>query len=155
MAKYCLHRIIPHTKKIIFYLSTYLELNSHVCSQHSSSLRLIACDTEMSMQKRVFADEWWKYNWNINRIFHTSRDLPKAIIAALFAFINVFFRTECSWIMIEQSREWEIKLMLLRSDWLTHSFLNWHHVYVRGFWWFMAIVDQILIANRIFFKLFL
>ena len=38
--------------------------------------------------------EWWKCNWNINRIFHTSRDLPKAI--GLFAFITII-QLQRSW----------------------------------------------------------
>lgn len=62
---------------------------------HSSSaslhyfmhLCMITYDTEMSMQKEPATREWWKCNWNINRIFHTSRDLPKAI--GLFAFITI------------------------------------------------------------------
>lgn len=116
-------------------LSTVISLSlfssAYTYIKNYSSPRVIACDTEMSMQKRVFADEWWKYNWNINRIFHTSRDLPKAIIAALFAFINVFFRTERSWTSWQSDRE--RKLMLLRSDWLTHSFkLTWRKGFDRS-----------------------
>lgn len=106
------------TLQLSHFFSFYTMHNLHIFFLSLSRARVIACDTEMSMQhKRVFADEWWKYNWNINRIFHTSRDLPKAIIAAaLFAFINIYIYS-----LVQHVMEWsrERKLMLLRSDWLT------------------------------------